>query len=153
MTINTKYLELIQNIISRMADSSFRVKQWSLVTLAAAWGLLNRTEYIFHIFLGMCILACVFWYLSSFYLRCERMYRYIYDKVVSDFSEKSLMDFRLTPTAEERQRAGLLILVMIRPTELCFFMALLIANVFFAFSWEDICSLFQCGKCCCCPCY
>lgn len=150
--MNTKYLELIQKIISRMAESSFRVKQLSLVTLAASWGLLNRTEYVFHIFMGMCILTCAFWYLSSFYLRCERMYRNLYDRMVSDFSEKSLMDFRLTPTIEDRQRVGLLIQVMIRPTELCFFLALLTANVFFAFSWEDIRSLFQCGKCCCCPC-
>lgn len=150
--MNTKYLELIQNIISRMADSSFRVKQLSLVTLGASWGLLSREEFTFHVFVGMCILVCAFWYLSSFYLHRERMYRNIYDRVVSDSSAKSLMDFRLTPTAEDRQRAEWLILVMIRPTEVCFFLALLLANVFFAFSWEDICSLFRCGKCCCCPC-
>lgn len=77
----TKYLELIQNSISRMADSSFRVKQLSMVTLGASWGLLNREEFSLHIFVGMCILVCVFWYQSSFYLRCERMYRNIYDRV------------------------------------------------------------------------
>ena len=107
--MSIQYLKQIQNIVSRMSESSFRVKLLSLVTLAASWGLLNRTEYVFHIFMGMCILTCAFWYLSSFYLRCERMYRNIYDRVVSDSSEKSLMDFRLTPTIEDRQRVGLLI--------------------------------------------
>lgn len=150
--MSMKYLKQIQNIVRRMSESSFRVKLLSLVTLVASWGLLNRVDYHNYIFVGMCIQICVFWYLSSFYLRCVRMYRNIYDRVVSDSSEKSLMDFRLTPTDEDRQRAGLLIEVMFRPTEVCFFMALLVANVYCAYSWEDICSLFQCGKCCCCPC-
>ncbi len=149
--MNEKYLIMIQNIISRMADSSFKVKQFSLLTLGAAWGLMGREEQIFQIFWGMSILIVVFWYLSSFYLRCERMYRSIYDEVIKPTGEFKRPKFSLTPTERDRENAGLIIAVMLRSTELYFFAALQIANVCFAFSWEEISSFFS-ESCCCCPC-
>ena len=30
-----KHMEMIQNVISRLADNSLKVKQWSLISLAA----------------------------------------------------------------------------------------------------------------------
>ena len=84
-----KHLELIENIISRMANCSFLIKGWTLTIVAAVFGLAAKDSNIKFIIIAYIIIPC-FWILDTFYLSKERQYRSLYDKVRkssdSDFS-------------------------------------------------------------------
>lgn len=90
-----KHLEMIQNIISRMANCSFLIKGWTLTIIAAVFGLAAKDSDIKFVIIAYIIIPC-FWWLDGFYLGQERKYRALYDKVrqskgtQSDFS----MDIR-----------------------------------------------------------
>ncbi|GAA2822291.1 hypothetical protein [Saccharopolyspora taberi] len=80
---NVKHLELIQAIITRLASNSFLVKGWSLTVSMAAYGVsLNRTDWRLAI-IGLA-LTLGFWWLDSYFLRQERLFRLLYDYVRSD---------------------------------------------------------------------
>ena len=75
-----KHLELIQSVINRMAQVSFVLKGWTVtivVTLLAIAATANVWWY------GLLALfpACIFWGLDAYYLRQERLFRCLYDKV------------------------------------------------------------------------
>lgn len=74
----TKELELIQNIILRMANNSFLLKGWSLSFIVATLLFMDSVGYrLLAIFsLG------VFWGLDAYYLRLERCYRELYNWVI-----------------------------------------------------------------------
>jgi len=80
MSDTAKHLELIQGIISRMAQVSFIIKGWT-VTLVA--GLLAFAVNSGSWYYGLLALlpTFVFWGLDAFYLRQERLFRYLYEKV------------------------------------------------------------------------
>ena len=84
-----KHLEMIENIISRMANCSFLIKGWTLTIVAAVFGLAAKDSNIKFIIIAYVIIPC-FWFLDAFYLSKERQYRSLYDKVRkssdSDFS-------------------------------------------------------------------
>ena len=84
-----KHLELIENIISRMANCSFLIKGWTLTIVAAVFGLAAKDSNIKFIIIAYIIIPC-FLILDAFYLSKERQYRSLYDKVRkssdSDFS-------------------------------------------------------------------
>lgn len=77
-----KHLEFIQQTIHRLADNSFRLKQWSVLLVAATLALLsqqpNSTEWACLISL---IPVLVFWGLDGYFLWQERLYRKLYDQV------------------------------------------------------------------------
>ncbi len=75
-----KYLEMIQEIIQRMANNSFLLKGWAITLVAAIFALSDQTlkqEY----FLFVYVPVIVFWFLDSYYLQLERKYKVLYDKV------------------------------------------------------------------------
>ena len=75
-----KHLELIQNIINRMAGNSFALKGWSVSLVAAIFALANKdTDKLY--FLVAYIPIIIFWGLDSYYLLQERLYRSLYEKV------------------------------------------------------------------------
>jgi hypothetical protein len=86
-----KHLELVQSVISRMAQNSFQLKGWSVTVAAAIVGLAVKESSP-----GLAILALFpavsFWCLDAYYLRRERLYRKLYEaiadplKVVPPFS-------------------------------------------------------------------
>lgn len=83
-----KHLEMIQAIITRMAQNSFLLKGWSITLIVAliAFGLDKGAS------VGIVALLPLlsFWYLDSFFIKTERNYRKLYeqavDKQVSVFS-------------------------------------------------------------------
>lgn len=94
-----KHLELIQNIITRMASNSFMLKGWAVTLVAAIFALSNKDADKLY-FLVAYIPIIVFWGLDAYYLLQERLYRSLYDKIRStneqdiDFSlQASLNDF------------------------------------------------------------
>lgn len=75
-----KHLEMIQEIIQRMANNSFLLKGWDIILVAAIFALSDQTlkqEY----FLFVYVPVIAFWFLDSYYLQLERKYKVLYDKV------------------------------------------------------------------------
>src|SRR5262249_6936434 len=97
-----KHLEIIQGVITRMAGNSFLLKGWS-VTLVAALFALAAKDANTH-FAALAIFpALVFWGLDAYYLRQERIYRKLYDKVRSSSDEEWSRNWFSLDTTDYRQ--------------------------------------------------
>jgi hypothetical protein len=75
-----KEIELIQDIIKRMASNSFLIKGWA-ITLVVASLLLKGPRYQAWIAF---VPLLMFWFLDAYFLWQERMYRALFSWVVSN---------------------------------------------------------------------
>nr|NQU93484.1 hypothetical protein [Bacteroidota bacterium] len=88
-----KEIDLVQNVIERMASNSFKIKAWTIaivgVVLALAKeiifppkdSLMNEPAAIgLSIFLVLVVV--MFWYLDGFFLRTEKLYRNLYSWIL-----------------------------------------------------------------------
>lgn len=87
-----RHLEMIQGVINRMAGNSFMLKGWA-VTLAAGIFALASKDADKMYFLITYVPVIVFWFLDSYYLLQERLYRDLYNDVRK--KENSTIDFSL----------------------------------------------------------
>lgn len=101
-----KHLELIQAVITRMANNSFLIKGWCLTLvaglLALAGGEKGNTRLVFVAYLPVLL----FWYLDAFFLQQERLFRKIYDYK----RQEPETDFAISPAdipKEKKQVAGI----------------------------------------------
>ncbi|MCA1702912.1 MAG: hypothetical protein LC808_06415 [Actinobacteria bacterium] len=74
-----KHLEFIQAIIARLASSSAAVKGWGLTVASAAFGFSATKAVPVVAGLGL-VIVVLFGLLDSYYLREERLFRYLYDE-------------------------------------------------------------------------
>lgn len=73
-----KHLDFIQAVISRLASSSSAAKGWGLTVATAAFGF-SATKAV-PVVAGLGLVVVVFFgLLDSYYLREERLFRYLYD--------------------------------------------------------------------------
>ena len=75
-----KEIEIIQDIIKRMASNSFVIKGWTIILVVATL-LLKGTNY--QVLIAFIPLV-VFWFLDAYFLWQERMYRELYNWVISN---------------------------------------------------------------------
>ena len=75
-----KEIDIIQDIIRRMAFNSFMIKGWA-ITLVVVALLLKGTEY--QVWIAF-IPLLVFWFLDAYFLWQERMYRKLYEWVINN---------------------------------------------------------------------
>ena len=75
-----KEIEIIQDIIKRMAFNSFVIKGWT-ITLVAVTLLLRGSEY--QVLIAF-IPILVFWFLDAYFLWQERLYRRLYNWVIKN---------------------------------------------------------------------
>ena len=79
-TNKIKHLEMIENIIGRMAKNCFQLKTWTMTLVVLIGGLASKdTERKFILIAFIPII--VFWLLDTYYLRLERKYRILYKTV------------------------------------------------------------------------
>jgi len=76
-----KEIDIIQDIIKRMAFNSFMIKGWA-ITLVVVTLLLKGTEK-YQVWLAF-IPLLVFWFLDAYFLWQERMYRKLYEWVINN---------------------------------------------------------------------
>ncbi|MGI9297592.1 MAG: hypothetical protein ACR2QC_06820 [Gammaproteobacteria bacterium] len=76
-----KHLEMLQGVINRMAHNSFLLKGWTVTLAAASFWLLGRDELPSGGKLGIMIVVAVFWGLDGYFLRQERLFRALYNRV------------------------------------------------------------------------
>ena len=87
-----KHLEMVQSVVSRMANNSFVIKGWCVTLVAALFALgsgSGNTEYVFLAYFP----AIMFWILDAYFLWQERLYRKLYEKV--RLTDERLIDFSL----------------------------------------------------------
>ena len=71
-----KHLDLTQKIIQRLTVQSFAIKGFSFTFVGLIGNILKDTSNIF-LFIISVISVFVFWYLDTYYLRMERIYRVV----------------------------------------------------------------------------
>jgi len=88
-----KELDLIQDIVKRMAQNSFQVKAWLIGILSALVVLESKSifaqagaDHTFSIEMNLFLLLPIlcFWYLDAFFLSTEKLYRELYKWVVKN---------------------------------------------------------------------
>lgn len=84
------HLEMIQGVISRMAENSLRLKEWSVGIVSALMAIAVTTKSTKVVLIGF-LPAIVFYLLDAYYLRLERCFRELYDNV--RVKDSSCVDF------------------------------------------------------------
>ncbi len=79
-----KEVDIIQDIIKRLAFNSFMIKGWA-ITLVVVTLLLKGTEY--QVWIAF-IPLLIFWFLDAYFIWQERMYRKLYDWVINNRLKK-----------------------------------------------------------------
>lgn len=101
-----KEIDLIQAIITRMANNSFLLKGW-MITLVAAILALSKgtlvTDDVTYFSLILCVPVIAFWYLDAFFLHKERCYRKLYEWVVNNRMTSNEHQYSLNYTRFESQ--------------------------------------------------
>lgn len=90
-----KHLEMAQGVVNRLAGNSFSIKSWSMAIIGAALIFIARADATNPNVLFALLLPVIgFWYLDSYYLWQERLFRAVYD----DIRTQSDTDFSMNPT-------------------------------------------------------
>ena len=94
MNSKTSYLQLIQNIISRLANNSFLIKGWTITLVAALYAIIGKDLALHkkYALLGL-IPILFFWLLDGYYLSCERKFKNLYNH--ARILEETKIDFSL----------------------------------------------------------
>lgn len=85
-----KEIDLIQDVIRRMSNNSFLIKGWYITVLS---GLLAFNKDVLNTntpYLTMLFPTLLFWYLDSFYLRQEVLFRKLYEWVIIERSKGNI---------------------------------------------------------------
>lgn len=122
-----KNLEMIQAIISRMANNSFLLKGWSITIIAGLFSL-NSGDINPAVYLLIYFILILFWLLDSYYLQLERQYRILYDNCRKGVTD----DFDLNILSPEIKDKTTYTQVLLSRTEIGFYLllALIISMVF-----------------------
>ena len=121
-----KHMEMIQEVIKRMAECSFRLKGWSVTLVAGLMALsVAVQEKIALVAIGF-VPVVVFWILDGFYLGQERLFRALYEDVRNKKDED--IDFSMNTSSYQAGRHTWLAAVFSK-TVILFYLALVIAMV------------------------
>ncbi len=117
-----KHLELIQEVISRMAKNLFFLRGWALTLFAGLAALFvkdSNKNYIYIVY----YLIVVFWVLDGYFLSQERLFRALYNRVRKLKEEE--IDFSMNTKPFQKDDRNSWILSMFSPILLIFYLPLL----------------------------
>jgi hypothetical protein len=93
-----KHLELIQQVITRMANNSFLLKGWSVTLLSAILAIAaSKDGQHKMVWIGF-VPMLTFWLLDGFFLRQERLFRKLWDKKRKE-NQDTATDFDMSTEA------------------------------------------------------
>jgi len=75
-----KEVDLVQDVIKRMASNSFMLKGWTVALVVGSLLLQSSRNTVLLAFIPL----LVFWFLDAYYLWQERMYRKLYEWVIKN---------------------------------------------------------------------
>lgn len=105
-----KEIDLIQGIITRMANNSFLLKGWIVSLIAVLIALTDQTIVATKLTYFNFILilpVIVFWYLDAFFLHKEKCYRRLYNWTVSNRATSDENLYSLDYTRFENDEKGI----------------------------------------------
>lgn len=114
-----KNLEMIQQVINRMANNSFTLKGWSITIIAGIFSL-NYDKISWAIYILIYDIIIIFWFLDSYYLQLERRYRRLYNSRLEEREVNFSMQMPI-PSIEEKTTY---IQALVSKTEIGFYIAL-----------------------------
>jgi hypothetical protein len=118
-----KHLEMIQAVITRMANNSFLIKGWCVTLVSALLALSAKDSNHTLVFIAFFPLLMM-WILDAFFLRQERLFRNLYDECRVSFDRPS--DFSMNTSRFNREVHSWL-KVMFSKTLLLFYGAMAVA--------------------------
>ena len=80
MSDKLAHLEMIQGIVNRLSHNSFLLKGWSVVLVSAMFALAAKDVELLFVYLAY-FPAISFWCLDGYFLRQERLFRKLYDRI------------------------------------------------------------------------
>lgn len=92
-----RYLEMIQAVVSRLANDSFLVKGWAITVTGIILGF-AVTANRWPLALVSLIPTLIFWMLDTYYLRAERRFRALYRRAVEEPAQVGY--FRMDATSK-----------------------------------------------------
>jgi hypothetical protein len=113
-----RHLEMIQNVIARMASNSFLLKGWTVTLVVGLLAFANIKEMDWKFMFLALIPAGFFWLLDGYFIYQERLYVKLYDHVTTVDNEN--IDFSLKAEPYEDQ-AGSLVDAIVSHTLLIFY--------------------------------
>lgn len=97
------HLQMLQAVITRMSTDSFLLKGWSVLLVSALFALAAADSQKGFVYLAY-FPAVAFWLLDAHYLRQERLFRKLYDRVrVLDEVD---VDFSMNTSVVEKEVAS-----------------------------------------------
>ena len=78
------YLAMIQGAIKRMADNSFKIKNWSVVVSAGLLGVYFSENQNPQILKALLFIAVVFMFIDAYYLSIEQAFRHKYNEACTN---------------------------------------------------------------------
>jgi len=123
-----KHLELIQNIISRMAGNLFFLRGWTITLIGALLALFSKNNSPFYVFYFLIVLILVFWILDGYFLSQERSYRDLYNHVRKLKEEE--IDFSMDISEYQKFKKNTLIYSIFSLTLLIFYLPLVGAAIY-----------------------
>jgi len=94
------HLEIIQGVINRLSHNSFLLKGWSVVLVSAMFALAAKDSQLMFVYLAY-FPAIAFWCLDGYFLRQERLFRKLYDRVRVLANDK--IDFSMNTKVVENE--------------------------------------------------
>ena len=85
-----KHLEFIQDIITRMNKNSFQLKGWMITIVSALLALYGSSNNDIYIWIAIAP-TNIFWLLDAYYLQQERKFRGLYNDVVNDIHQRTVI--------------------------------------------------------------
>lgn len=91
-----RYLEMIQNVMTRMASNSFLLKGWTVTIVVGLFVFANRADNMDPKYILLALIPAVFfWGLDGFFIHQEWLFRKLYEHAITldtddiDFSMKT----------------------------------------------------------------
>ena len=129
-SLRLKHLEFIQASITRQAQNSFQMKNWTIVVLAALIALYADKGGIMYLVVSL-VAVLAFWGLDGYYLHQERKFRDLYDRVVSDLNDGTDKVVPLSMDLDSRQGFSRWICACFSRTIVCIYGPLAVGIIIF----------------------
>ena len=75
-----KHLEMIQNVINRLANTSFLLKGWGITLIIGLFAIIVEKKDAVYIIVAL-LTFTIFWFLDGYFISQERLFRSLYDEV------------------------------------------------------------------------
>lgn len=153
-----KELDLIQAVITRMAQNSFYMKGWCITLVAAIFSLSKKVGTVKDVAMPLAIMAAFFWVLDTNYLSLEKKYRGLYTWVLEhrlakdDYVNLYSLDYNLAekPVNGWVKKRIVLILRWVRVfvswSESCLYVPLIVLLIGLNFGWWASTSNWLCRR-------